>query len=306
MPHRVPGRQGRGSTVRYSREDQPLVLFLAGELPENERAHLEERFLRDENLHLRLRSLEHELADDYARGEMDPSIRAPYETTLAEMPHRRRQVEFARELMGALGEEAPKHRQFRAAQVWRWAAAAALVLVFAGAVLRLQQFEQRTIEAERELAEVIRKGEGLSREIAQSQRTVQDLEARVQSLQAERPVAARAGLMVAAFLTPGSVRGASETVSIVIPRKAQSLRLQLDLEEKGRYTSYRVRVQTAGGRLVWGETGLKPRTGDRGTMLEVVVPAALIPAGEYEIALFGVRGEAQPEETGSYHFDAAR
>jgi hypothetical protein len=181
-----------------------------------------------------------------------------------------------------------------------------LAVVLAGAVLRLHQFGQRTMEAERGLAEVTRQGERLSRELAQSQRMVQDLESRVRSLQAQGATPARTDLVVAAFLAPGAVRGASEAASIVIPPAAQSLRLQLDLEEGVRYPSYRVRVQTAGGRLIWGETGLKPRTGDRGQMLDVVVPAALIRAGEYEIALLGVKGEAQPEEAGSYYFDASR
>lgn len=55
------------------------MLYLLGELPEDERLRLEEDYLADSELFARVLAVEEDLIDAYARGELSESARKQFE-----------------------------------------------------------------------------------------------------------------------------------------------------------------------------------------------------------------------------------
>lgn len=89
-------------------DDEKLIIgYLLGDLPEEEQTRLEEHFLRDAEYREIMRSIEDDLVDEYVRGELAPHERELFEKRFTSLPHRRRKVEFAKDLMKTLTATGP-------------------------------------------------------------------------------------------------------------------------------------------------------------------------------------------------------
>src|SRR3954462_5016398 len=133
-------------------DDEYLLRYLLGLLPEEEAERLDELSVADDDMAWWLRSAEDDLVDGYVRGTLDAQTRRRFETAYLSSPRRRERVEFAASLIQsvdrtpAAAETAPvvamPPRPERAApppaREWqRWALAAMIVL--ASGVLLFQQ-----------------------------------------------------------------------------------------------------------------------------------------------------------------------
>ena len=83
-------------------DEQLIVSYLLGTLPEEEQVRIEERFLRDAEYRETIRAVEDDLIDEYVRGELRPSDRELFEERFVAHSQRRRKVEFARALVNSL------------------------------------------------------------------------------------------------------------------------------------------------------------------------------------------------------------
>jgi anti-sigma factor RsiW len=76
--------------------------YLLGELPEAERAALEEQYFSDRELFEQVARAESELVDGYTRGRLDPAERARFEGYYLAHPDRRERARFSKSLLGKL------------------------------------------------------------------------------------------------------------------------------------------------------------------------------------------------------------
>ena len=88
-------------------EERRIIKYLLGQLSEEERAQVEERFFKDEEYEETLRSVENELIDEYVRGLLSDADRESFETFFLISARRRQKVKFARALRRLEGAPMP-------------------------------------------------------------------------------------------------------------------------------------------------------------------------------------------------------
>lgn len=109
-------------------------------------------------------------------------------------------------------------------------------------------------------------------------------------------------MFVALTLTPGAVRDTGELKKVTLSPDTSEVRVRLDLAAGG-HRSYRAALRTADGREVWSARGLRAA----GTkVVQVNIPARLLPPDDYEILLSGVTSSGETEELNSYYFRVSR
>ncbi len=288
-------------------DDQLLIRFLTGELPETDAERLEERSVADDALAARLDAVENDLADAYVRGELDPATRARFEAAYGSRRGRRKVATaaalFERERRESAGA-GPRRFGAQAASTWFALAAAAALLVVASWTF----LESRT----RAATEVVHeKSAGVPRpplvEIAKG-KPAGDLPAAPASEPAQSAsrspmeAAPTAASSVVSFVLFPQTRGESDLAVVRVPRgSAVSARLQLELDEMAHYG---VALKEAAGRTLWQSGRLESigRGDDRA--LEVRLPPGLLRPGAHTFEVSGIADDGSSEFVGSYAFRA--
>ena len=328
------------TTVPPTIEDErQMIGYLLGELSEEERARVEERFLRDTEYREALRAAEDDLVDEYVRGELPPRELALFEKSLTSLPRRRRMVEFARALAVALPEptdspeavavvRAPRPRRFSFLDSLRapgWAfgfSLAALLLLAAGGwwlwnEARRERTRREGLQAEQQRRGTEDAGQAARVEpggvapggVAPGEGQAANVDGRPQPGPGRpqqtpgpgKPTARRP--VIASFVfAPGTARSGEEGRDIAVPEGAQILRLRLDLERGDEYRSYGAELRTAAGRPVWRNGALRPRSRKSRPSVVLDIPATDLTPGEYELTLTGTAGEGRPDVIGYYYF----
>src|SRR5262249_26328110 len=83
-------------------EDQQLVNYLLGLLPEDEAERLDEASIVDDHVAARLCEVENDLVDAYVMETLDPDTRWRFEACYLTSPRRREKVKFARRFLRAV------------------------------------------------------------------------------------------------------------------------------------------------------------------------------------------------------------
>ena len=151
---------------RSGHDDQQLVWYLLGLLPEEDAEQLDELSISDDEVAWRLRAVENELVDAYVAGTLTGETLERFESVYLSSERRRQKVKFAGSFLGAVDRQAapapadagarrdvirpirqaqdsgspkavPSYERVapRARAAWGLAAAAALLLVACGALL---------------------------------------------------------------------------------------------------------------------------------------------------------------------------
>jgi hypothetical protein len=110
---------------------------------------------------------------------------------------------------------------------------------------------------------------------------------------------------VSLLLTAGLVRDVGRANRLEIPAEADSVRLELALEEAG-FPSYQAVLQTASGREVGRRGSLEARRLPTGDAVQWVVSASLLAAGDYVVLLQGAAADGRLEDVGEYAFRVVR
>src|ERR1051325_4190989 len=85
-------------------DEQLMVQYLLGELPEAEQLRLEEQYFTDDEAYQQLLALEDELRYDYAQGALAPLQRERFEKRFLTFPAERQRVELAGAIMHKVAE----------------------------------------------------------------------------------------------------------------------------------------------------------------------------------------------------------
>jgi hypothetical protein len=325
-------------------DEKQAVRFLLGDLSEESRLKLEERFFKDDRFYEQLLAIQEELADDYVQDKLSASERVQFEKHFLRSARRRERVEFAAAFSQALpGHESRAPAPPSSAPWWEsllafvrpestrmalGAAAVALVLLVGAAWLLVEnrrlagRVQQARAEKDSLIqrsganeAEAERKREELERQINALRAQGGEMETKIQQKQRELEALQRArsparlvpasGEIALFILPPGLTRGTDEPERLIIPAAARSIQLQLDLEREEDYQGYVAEIRTARGNLVWSKSGLALKRTSYGRAVFLTIPARLISNGEYEVALKGAV-KAKLEAVGYYYFIALK
>jgi hypothetical protein len=326
-------------------DEKLMIRFLLGDLSEESRWKLEERYFKEDRFYEQLLAIQEELADDYVQDKLSPSERAQFEKHFLKSSRRRERVEFAAAFSRALTGSAVRRVATPSRAVAWWeslmvlirpegirlaaaASAAALALMIGAAWLfvenrRLSGHVQQARAEKDSLiqrsgaieAEAERKREELERDISALRAQGGEMEAKIQQKERELEalrLAARsakaqpAASQIATFiLSPGLTRGTDEPEKLIISEAARSIQLQLDLEREEDYQSFVAEIRTARGNLAWSKSGLALKRTSYGRAVFLTIPSRLISNGEYEVALKGA-AKSKLEAVGYYYFIALK
>lgn len=280
--------------------DSPYHRYLLGELPEQDRDHLEDAYFSSDEAFAELQAAEDDLRDAYVAGHLPPDRRARFEARYLRTEEDRQRLQQARVLQQTAARVRSAQEDRGRARRWPplmgWAAALA-GLALGGmlfAQLTRARSELREARTAREaLARSVAAQEESSREqglrLAEAQRELERLRAEAARLTALAGAAREAGRLVSLVLRAGLRRDLDPVPQLRLAPDATVVRLTLRLEVGTEPGAQRASIQTAEGREVWARAGLHPQTMAEGTAVVIEVPAAVLGPGHHVVVVS--RGE---------------
>ena len=283
-----------------------LRAYLFGELEETVAEQLEERFFTEPAGLEALQAERDDLLDEWASGELSAVETEKLAARLAALPALREHAAFARSLQRHLfSQEAEPQatvlpfRQriapptIRAVR-WRWALAAAVVLAL-GSLLGWNVWRVRRAAAPALANHPLPSPAATtpavgSPQVAQTREIPPEIP-KAAVRQTPEPHVKEAG--IASFvLAAALVRSDTSTMELVVPARAKTLRLQLELPADGLRPT-KALLQSSAGMVVWQNTQratLRTRSAGELRYVECDVPAALLAAGAYQLRLMHAKG----------------
>lgn len=318
-------------------DDEQLVRYLLGQLPDGDAERLDELSVVDEEVASRLAVVETDLVDAYVRGTMPAETRERFEAVYLSSPRRRQKVKFSEGFLRAVdraavpveetpgapsGASSPLRVVPRSMPWWQLAAAAALLLLAGGSVLFSEIRLQRGLaEAQRASDALDRRAHALEQQLeiehAANAEAAQEL-ARVRAsmtkltqqstadaVPGQAAVAPRAPAIVALMLSP-QTRGTGPMAAIVVPQGAESVafELQLDTSDFSRYEA--ALKDPATDRVVWRSGRITARSAGDLPVVSIVVPAGILKSQNYFLELTGYGAGADAQVVGGYTFRIVR
>jgi hypothetical protein len=267
--------------------DDHLIRYILRDLPEGEAERLDERSVTDEAFAQRLREVENDLVDRYAReGATDGSLTL-FEQQFRESTYLRNKVQFARALqqlaapVGTGAATAPVSPTGRRRWLEGFAAAAVLLLVAAG------YLALRTVSLRQDVARLEAERSAVSRQNEQLQRDLEGVRATPRQLKS------------ATFLLRPPRRGTDEQI-LTVPSGTAQVSLQLIIESS-EYKMFWASLQdSASGRTVWRSGDLSGIADGGNRIVAVTIPVSVLASGRYSLDVSGNSGAGAFEPAGSY------
>ena len=311
--------------ARKSQETEPLD-YLLGKLPDSEAEKFEQEYFADDDAFDRMLTAEDDLIDEYAANTLSDEERRRVSRIWLTSPEGRERIQFARSFAEVKNtqntykveekRDTPTRNPF--AFLWsfslasRAAMTAAALVIVAGFVFLLversrTQTELSALRSERaRLDEKLKEMERLAslpkpQESVQpapipqvTEPTPQPRNVNEQPKKPDESVVAQ----VTFELEPGSVRGGGIT-TLRVNRRAKVVFLKLNLDAEASHESYRVIIETAGGREV---ARIDPFRRDRSATLKVPVSTNALGPGDYILLLSGKKSDGSYEGVANYSF----
>jgi len=310
-----------------------LRKYILGDLRDPARLDVEERVVTQPEMFDALTLAEQALIDDYLDDALAAVDRARFEHQLSTVRGLRQKVQFARTLRthaaatiedadaGAVGDASvwtlpvigrlPVWRPSAWAPRPAWAALAAAVLV---AVVAGVWLERDRVAREAQLAQLQTAQDEHQYELGVLRGTVRDLQARLQTEQRIaaplptmpteplRTVAASPPPVPTFMLATGVLRSEGTLARIAVPVGAQIVRLRLAVPDRAT-GEYRATLRDAEGEEVCALSRL--RVDPSGSSVTVVLPADVLPRGDYQLTLSPAGRDPAVEGTYTYTFRVA-
>lgn len=275
--------------------------FLLGTLSAAEREAIEDRFMVESDLFDALHASEEELLEEYVSGELSVSQRQQIERSLLLVPRNRERVKLLSAMRTAVERgqaradavfaQQKKDRSFFRRPTWRYALAAACLLLVCGIVWRL--LPGRTREDALHANNPSHSNTAQPSPTPETARTVNEQPAtkgsdspvnrnavsRNTALK-EKTAAPTRPFVATLLLTPGATRSESSVAELILPAKAQAAQIKLVLETND-YTRYRAVLSNEDGVPVWTSGALKVR----GQTITLNIPRRFLREGDYLLNL---------------------
>lgn len=306
-------------------DEQKLIEYLLGRLPEDEAVRLDELSITDDSFALRLNDAENDLVDAYVRGELSGETQERFRSFYLSSPKRQEKVRFAEILLAherrtAVGEakpdvaanrsirvqlgEFPKQRPrgfFQLIPQWGFAASALLLLLVAASLLiqnRRLNTQIRQSEAERarldqnqqELEKQLQEQRPADKEIATPQSTAGGALSKI-------PMAT-----VPAFVLVPALRGAGSIPTIALPADANRVKVALQLEADD-FSQYRVTLKDpVTDHAIWRSGEIRPQATHNGKSVSVLFSTRKLRQQNYSFEVSGITSRGTSEFISSYPF----
>jgi hypothetical protein len=330
--------------------ERTIIRYLLGELPAGEQTLFEERYFSDPELLELVLATEDEMINDYLRHRLPPDEREQFESYYLSSRDGREKVQLSEILMKQLdaGDTAislasakgARALQLQAtssatqlspaflratAPAMRIALAALLLVAVGGGVWLLVGERRPPVRPERagsQRAETVdnpparlpapathpggqappRRDEAVALKPAPAP-TSNSRPAK--KAPRERPIT------ISFALAPGVRRAAGGANTLIIPRNAQTVRLQPSIDTNVGYESYRASLRRVGGAEIWSHKvrNRRPEAGAKPTSVKSVtlsLPASLLKQGDYLLTLTGTMTNGEAEVVGDYPFTITR
>ncbi len=316
--------------------ERTLRRYVLGDLDEGLRFELEEVLLTDPDAFEALGVIEDELVEEYLEGAGPASERRKLEERFSTSPEHRRKVRLVRALRDHANADVQPRAEALAARAdgvrpagWRaawietlvawlgparwqpaWVAVAAVLAVsLVGNAWLLARHpppglarppapptEVAPPGPEGDLAALNR---DLQAKLDQEQLDRAAAEARAKALETQlgRPRASVATFALAA----GLLRAQGSLPRIAVPPGAELVRLRLELPEEG-YPLYRAALHDPDGGEIWAASRLRALGKPGQAAVVLPVPSELLPRGDYQVKLSGLREGTEPEALATYPF----
>lgn len=305
-----------------TQQEELMVRYLLGELPEEEQNRIEERFLNDNQYFEQLLAVEDALIDDYVCGELSERETDLLDKALSSSPHQLKELAFTKNLVSDLSatgrdvSEQPatsraEHNRFGTLQALprkrffeKRSLIPAMSLMAALAVLTVivliwnlsLRSEIRQVTAERQAFE--KKEQELQHRIEEQDRDREEMLKRLEDerqrrKQAEQDMIAlqqstadRSSIDTAsiALSTDSILRGDGEWPTVFIRPGTRLVRIQLELEEGDNKKSLGVVIRAINGSQIWSKDAVRasPANSDK---LILSIPASNFERGDYRLTL---------------------
>jgi hypothetical protein len=273
--------------------------YLLGELSEEERLALEERYFAHEDVFAALLAVEDDLVEAHLGGTLSAGERAAFERLFLSTPGSRRQIRLAEDLRGRISGD-PRVRTTpapRPIDALRPAAIAAAVLLAVAASLWLARGrDDSEPTVDRNAAE---------NRTPPPPMPSPDVASPGSASIEPRPPASAPRSVLTVTLAAGLVRDAGAPKAFAIPGGTATVRLWLPLARED-FTRYRVSLQTPDGRELVSQDGMTARDTPSGRALEARIPSKLLELGTYVAIVSGATPDGGTEAAGEYVFRVTR
>jgi len=285
-----------------------MMRFLLGEMPAEERAEFEDKYIKDTDLFHRVVELENDLIDRYAMGALTEPERKRLEQSFLADPERRKRLAFARAAGQLAGEEPTVCSPPGIRPRWFHPSSAALVsiafllpVMLAGISWLLVANHQLNAELE---ALRSRQAAAQQTEAALQQRVdnlTQELKARNQPSEQTAPVETAGQTLMAFTLKSDALRSDTLIPRLVVPATTSSIALHLVFPADP-FSSYELFVENANGTPVWHKDRAKSALAAAGSK-EIVarLPARLLKTGDYIVRIIAQSSHGT-EDVAGYSF----
>jgi hypothetical protein len=324
--------------------DERLLDYLLGLLPEEEVERLDEESIADDDVAARLSAVEDDLVDAYITETLDQSTRARFETVYLMSPQRREKVKFARRFLAAVDRistasadsvpaasagpervrpfppklEFSKPQERRARFNWAFATMAASIALVCGLLVNDLQLREG-------LSRALQLGEAndqrvtsLARQLDQARNEnvaiTQALEqARAAATPVERPASSGSSPSISSAALAGTravvlfmqTRSIEQVPVVDIPPNVDGAGFELRLESN-EFPQYRARLKDPGtNRTLWQSAELHARSMTP-ISVTLVVPAHLLESKHYSFELAGIGRAGHETTTGTYAVEIDR
>jgi anti-sigma factor RsiW len=274
-------------------QEKRMAQYLLGQLPEEEQAELERRYLTDDALFEELVAAEDDLRDAYDRGELSRLDREAFEQRLLTAPAQQTQQEFARTLcrylkktnskVGPLVQPEAKWRSWlevlgaRPWIVFVPALSVTILVLLAGSWW------------------LGRRGSQVPPGTSQTASVNTPSGGRL-STGGQGPETRTMGFV----LNRGLIRGSEGSEPLVIPPEVSQVRLEARVEAD--YPLYEAVLQTVESKQIWTKGNLEAETVPGGKRILLYLSSSLLTPGDYILTLRGLPPAGHPEIVAEYTF----
>lgn len=283
-------------------DEQLMIEYLTGSLPESETDRLDEMSVSNEVFAEQLRVVENDLVDAYVRGELSGETLTRFKSHYLATSRGRQKVSFAetfRDRLIAHPEQTTFKPVLRTSAMFRYGLAAVLaIMMFAAGYLmfdnvRLRnqrsELEQREQELQRALDLQRSSDTEKEKELARVREKLAELEKRLPAGE-QREVK-----LIALHLFP-QTRGIARIPVLTVPADTGSVDVTLELETND-FSAYTVSLKNpASDQIVWSD---QPKAGKN---IRFRLPANLLKTQNYVLELSGISTSGPPEIVSSYPF----
>ena len=319
-------------------DNEVLLEYLLGELPEPELSRVEELCFVDDSLNERLSALESGLIDRYVQKKLPEPEHRAFEEKYLITTSRRKKVAEAEQLIALIlnhPDPSPDPPWWKSLPAFlnnrnpalQVSLAFALVLVTIGCLWLFRDKARLSREVERTQASLREKETELQRQVEEHRKASEHLQGSLRDEQALREQEAQqlrelqervrqaeearrndsrstapVPVGVATYTFPlVSVRGIRSQKQLVISRGERTARLILYLESNN-YRQYRISIQRVSGEEVWAGVVPKGRATSGGERVSFQLPAAVFTKKDYVLVIDGMKPDGTYSNLGTRSF----